>query len=258
MNRKNNISQVADLFHIAPSSLRYWDEKGLLRFERNEDNQYRVPSFQTLMDLCDVLLYRSLSLPLKKIGELPEMSLEELSTTLKESQEQLELRIRQWSDSLPKIRSKLEMIHRLEELRALPFTVEELALPAVCRLSFEDPRMIELYVNDPHQATVVLPAGRTGALDYGFFADAISGPIPSDLLSTADFGPRPYLKGLFQVHSDDLSRHNGARFVTRAKELGFLPGPLIGRYLLSAFDGIRYDYYEAWLRLDEQSPARRD
>ena len=42
MNNKLT-KKLADLFHVAPSALRYWDNEGLIRFERSTDNNYRMP-----------------------------------------------------------------------------------------------------------------------------------------------------------------------------------------------------------------------
>ena len=47
MKKDDCIAAVARLFGVAPSALRYWDRIGLVRFERDEQNNYRRPCVQT-------------------------------------------------------------------------------------------------------------------------------------------------------------------------------------------------------------------
>ncbi|WP_133544172.1 MerR family transcriptional regulator [Mesocricetibacter intestinalis] len=42
------LDQVAKLLNIPTSTLRYWDKQGLIRFERNRQNQYRQISLHNL------------------------------------------------------------------------------------------------------------------------------------------------------------------------------------------------------------------
>ncbi|NLB89682.1 MAG: MerR family transcriptional regulator, partial [Clostridiales bacterium] len=62
---ESNIGEVAKILGVAPSKLRYWDTKGLIRLERNQENNYRTFSFQTIMDICDVIFYRDLSISIE-------------------------------------------------------------------------------------------------------------------------------------------------------------------------------------------------
>ena len=48
MNEQQTLKKLADLFHVAPSALRYWDNEGLIRFERSTDNNYRMPTWKTM------------------------------------------------------------------------------------------------------------------------------------------------------------------------------------------------------------------
>ena len=70
------------LFHLPASALRYWDDEGLIRFERSKDNHYRCPTSQTMLDICDVIFYRSLSLSIKEIKSIPGMCVEDVDHTL--------------------------------------------------------------------------------------------------------------------------------------------------------------------------------
>ncbi len=57
MKEQKMVSQIASLLGVPASTLRYWDTEGLVRFERSDENQYRVPTVDTILDICDVMLY---------------------------------------------------------------------------------------------------------------------------------------------------------------------------------------------------------
>ena len=71
MSKTNHIGRVADILHLPPSTLRYWDQCGLLRFDRDPENRYRRFSTQTVIDICYVALYREMGIPGRTIRDLP-------------------------------------------------------------------------------------------------------------------------------------------------------------------------------------------
>lgn len=242
MKQSGTIKEVAELFHIAPSALRYWDEMGLIRFERGE-NGYRLPVFQTLMDVSDVLFYRSLSLPVKDIGRLPAMGTAELGDLLRENEGKLLRQLAELEASLERLRAREATLERLETLRGQPLQIVKTALPGIRLFSFEDARTALDYVENPRRAMIMIEPERMEAI-FG-----MAGEGPGSLLRPMDEGERLYLTGLFRSESDFPERHNAARFRQRAESLGYKPGTLVGRYLVSAQEGRRYDYYEGWLEL---------
>ena len=82
MKHISRIKEVSELFHLPASALRYWDDEGLIRFERSKDNHYRCPTSQTMLDICDVIFYRSLSLSIKEIKSIPGMCVDKASAEL--------------------------------------------------------------------------------------------------------------------------------------------------------------------------------
>ena len=95
MKHISRIKEVSELFHLPASALRYWDDEGLIRFERSKDNHYRCPTSQTMLDICDVIFYRSLSLSIKEIKSIPGMCVEDVDHTLETNARRLEDQIRQ-------------------------------------------------------------------------------------------------------------------------------------------------------------------
>lgn len=246
MEEYGHITNVAKLFHIAPSALRYWDEAGLVRFERGADNNYRIPTVQTFLDICDVLLYRRLSIPVKDIRALPEMDLEAMRAMLIKNEQSLNQKIEELRGAVRQIRAKQKTIERLELLHAAPLTVVSVKLPEMREILFSDEQALQAYIKDPESAAILFAPPYNAVPDYGNFSAAGSGA----LLRQGDALPRDYLAGLLRIDSDNDLVHNAARFADWAGEHSRRAGALLGRYLLSSCEeGRRYDYYEAWLEL---------
>lgn len=244
MNEQQTLKKLASLFHIAPSALRYWDKEGLIRFERSEENNYRYPTWKTMLDICDVLLNRSLSIPVKSMRELPKMSVGQQLQLLDDSEEKL-------LNQIKEIQTMIESIHHKKALleEAIKFdaykeiVLIETQLPAIRSFTFENKEDMELFIYDPSCSAILLDA--KNECSYGLFTDN-----PKDILfRDKDQDKRYYLKGLLKINTEDSSMNNANQFYMEANKRKLKAGSIIGRYLVTAYDQKRYDYYEAWLEI---------
>lgn len=240
MEKDGTVGQVAALFGIAPSTVRYWDDQGLLRFGRNEENNYRVPNVFTLLDVCDVMFYRALSLSVKDIRRLPNLDVAALRALMDDSEAELERKIEAMEASIHRIQRKRELLNRLETLRAAPLDVVRAKLPPVESFGFTETATARAYAADPHNGAILVEADG-GAPVYGM--------LGGGKLRPGDAQERTYLHGLFSTSAADPAENDARRFWTRAGELGRRPGTLVGQYLATAFEGGRRDFYEAWMEL---------
>ena len=119
MNEQQTLKKLADLFHVAPSALRYWDNEGLIRFERSADNNYRMPTWKTMLDICDVILNRSLSIPVKSIRELPKMSADQQLKLFADSEAKLLKQIKEIEETLNAIQHKKALLENVKQLEAI-------------------------------------------------------------------------------------------------------------------------------------------
>lgn len=244
MNEQQTLKKLAALFHIAPSALRYWDKEGLIRFERSEENNYRYPTWKTMLDICDVLLNRSLSIPVKSIRELPTMNVYQQLQLLDDSEEKLLTQIKEIQTMIESIHHKkalLEETIQFEENKEI--TLIETQLPAIRSFTFENKEDMELFIYDPSCSAILLNA--MNECCYGLFTDN-----PKDVLfRDKDQEKKSYLKGLLKINSEDASINNADSFYEAAKQRKLKFGSIVGRYLVTAFDHERTDYYEAWLEI---------
>lgn len=90
------ISEVAELTGITISNIRFYEKKGLLAPERNQQSKYRDYSAEDIDRLKQIVLYRKMDIPIENIHLLLchelalEQVLEQQMQTLKEKQEMLQ------------------------------------------------------------------------------------------------------------------------------------------------------------------------
>lgn len=244
MNEQQTLKKLASLFHIAPSALRYWDKEGLIRFERSEENNYRYPTWKTMLDICDVLLGRSLSIPVKTIRELPKMTVKEQKQMLNESEEKLLNQIKEIQATLVSIDHKKKLLEKAEVLESENDVVlVDIKMQAIRSFTFESKEDTELFIYDPSRSAIILNA------KHECFYCMFSENSHNELIREEDNDSKYYLKGLLKVNSEDVSMNNANLFYEEASRRKLKVGSIIGRYLTTAFDKGRYDYYEAWLEI---------
>lgn len=64
------IQQAAKMFNISTNKVRFYEEKGLIKPERSQNNDYRYFTEEDLIKLQSILLYRVLGLSIEDIKEL--------------------------------------------------------------------------------------------------------------------------------------------------------------------------------------------
>ena len=86
MKKMYTIGQVSELFDLPKSTIRYWDEQGLIRSSRQEENDYRLFDIDDIFMLYDIVFYRKLDIPIKQMKNLYGKTLTELYETLDETE----------------------------------------------------------------------------------------------------------------------------------------------------------------------------
>ena len=61
--RRYDIRDAARLLGVAPSTLRYWEDQGIIRAERDPASRYRKYGLSALVDASEIVLFRSMGVP---------------------------------------------------------------------------------------------------------------------------------------------------------------------------------------------------
>lgn len=245
MSTKANIGQIAQLLNVTPSALRYWDKQGLLHFDRSE-NKYRTYSFHTIMEICNIIHYQNLSLPLKEIQSIYQNTLTDYKELFERNERALLQKISDLEDALKMIHSKQEMVTKIDLLKNQFYEVRE-QLPEITELNCKSEKQMQAYSMNHYTFSALLP-DENAPIDYG-----VSFSAPEEtILRPEDTAPKKYMKTLLKIESYKIENHTGKKIIQKLKSMGHHPGALIGFYLLTATepaDGKRYDYYEAFVEL---------
>lgn len=70
MEKNYTIKDVSELLNIPKSTIRYWDEQGLISTTRNEENGYRTFDLEDLFKIYDIDFYRKMGIPIKDMLNL--------------------------------------------------------------------------------------------------------------------------------------------------------------------------------------------
>ena len=91
MDKRFHIGEISQFFNLPASTLRYWENAGILATNKNTENNYREYTVADLMNLSDLIFYKSLGIPLKQIQTLEHSTPEEHEILFHEKIEELKL-----------------------------------------------------------------------------------------------------------------------------------------------------------------------
>ncbi|QQK08277.1 MerR family DNA-binding transcriptional regulator [Miniphocaeibacter halophilus] len=246
MKKMDSIGKVAQNLDISSSALRYWDKEGLIHFRRNPENNYREATFQTIMNICDIIFYRELSIPVKKIKEYENYNVEELEQSLEEGKNKILKEIKDLEEIVNKIDNRKKMLNRLRALEKSKFEIEKNLFKPIYYFDFENKEYAQIYLSNPYRIVILLDEKKDYELTYGILSLEEENKVP---LRKRDSEEKLFLKGLLKVNSNRTKENNKNEFFEKAEELGYKYGDIIGNYLTSATEEVRYDYYEGWLEI---------
>ena len=249
MKNRNYIGEISDLFQIPSSTLRYWENQSLIEFSRGEENNYRFPSFQTILDIWDIMLYRDLSIPLKEIKLIPSMNIDELESTLTDNKKKLIDELYKLEKTIKKIDAKERNIEKIKYFKSNPYYLEHRTFLSIKLFNYFDnylnKEMTPLYLAYPNECAIVINPEKS-IIDYGIFVSETE----KNIFREKDHCEKLYLRCLLKLETDNIYINNSSELILNAENLGYKTGVIIGQFLISACeDDTRYDYYEAWIEL---------
>ena len=234
MDRKFQIGEIARFFDIPASTLRYWEDKGVLHPGKKSENQYREYTIEDLMTISDVIFYKNLGLQLKEICAM------EASTP---KQHQMLAR------RMKKLRYHMQAVEMLEMLKAQPY--QETDIDTDCVVSFDLIERDKLcqYIENPYLYTRVQDSQSLPQEQRGLTVSAdMSSSFPESSILWQKQSTR-YMTFLMKEEvttgfPNDLPEH-----LARIQET-YRTGAIISRFLLCAQEnGKTYDFYKTFVEI---------
>lgn len=126
-NNKYKTGQLLDILGLSRDALRYYEEKGIIKPDQKEENNYREYDFYDIYTLMVTNFYKKRNLSIKEVKKLQAGSeIDELEALLGEKARDLEISIRNQEYMLGKINETKEFCKAVKEglnkysLRELP------------------------------------------------------------------------------------------------------------------------------------------
>lgn len=144
------IGEISHFFDIPASTLRYWEDMGVLTPAKDQTNNYREYTVEDLMSISDVIFYKKLGLSLKNIRQMESTTLEQHYHLFEDKiaglqQQQIALQQR-----MEKLRCHMQAIQTLKELRENSY--RETDIDTDCIVSFEliERDKLRRYIENPY------------------------------------------------------------------------------------------------------------
>lgn len=249
-----SISELADLLHTSKSALRYYEKEGLIRPERAESSGYRRYSFQSLIELSDVMLYRRLGIPVKEVRSLLDSSIEETYVKLDEAEDKALAQMRQLTEMLEQLSARRQRIRLYHVTRiAGRHFVQLPAIEQLYRFDLGKPESMGAYLANPE--SVHYAAYFPDASDTETYVDSAVSSYDDGGLEVVWRRPKQagrWLECLMRTAysltgSNDLDAH-----VAFLRDQGCRAGEVVAEYLTFDWDEEReerVDYYRAWIEV---------
>lgn len=167
MALKFQIGEIAHFFDIPASTLRYWEDKGVLHPEKGRENRYREYTIEDLMTISDVVFYKNLGLQLKEIREMDGSSPEQHGKLFTEKLSELEQQQELLARRIKKLRCHIQAVKTLTDLREHPYQKSDIDTECIVSFDLIERDKLCQYIEDPYlysrvQHTQTLPQEDAG------------------------------------------------------------------------------------------------
>ena len=243
------IGEIARFFDIPASTLRYWEDKGVLHPEKGRENRYREYTIEDLMTISDVVFYKNLGLQLKEIREMDDTSPEQHGKLFTEKLSELERQQELLARRIEKLRRHMQAVKMLTDLREHPY--QESDIDTECIVSFDliERDKLRQYIENPYlysrvQHTQTLPQERRGlTVSAGMCSSFPKSSIlwQKQSIRYVTFLMREEVTAGFP---NDLAKH------LAHIQKSHCNGAIISRFLLCAREnGKIYDFYKTFVEI---------
>lgn len=244
-----DIKDAARYLGVAPSTLRYWESRGLVSAGRNRANDYRQYTVHDLIDASETAFYRMLGVSVKELEGYRSLSVGELDEAMGRTEQEIEQRIATLQATQERLAHQRSLNARMCELERCGMrpgvpTFEHLApidydAPVLWKLLANEPWHYGLLieVDDPqvvHEVVADMPLepGERGALLWQR-EEGVTERTCREALLCADV---------------ETGESNAAELFAEAERQGLRPQVLVASYLVTAADATnRWDYHQAWV-----------
>lgn len=243
------IGEISRFFGVPASTLRYWEDMGVLNPLKDRENNYREYTIEDLMTISDVIFYKNLGLQLKQIRGMESATPEQHSHLFMEKLSELEQQQKLLRQRMEKLRCHMKAIQMMDELRQNPY--QETDIDTDCIVSFDliERDKLRQYIDDPYLYSRVQHSDHPEKEQRGLTISAgLKAQFSNAQILWEKQGNR-YITFLMKEEitdgfPNDLQKH--LLYIQSSHKTGVM----ISRFLLCAQeDGKAYDFYKTFVEI---------
>lgn len=243
MSKRYTLDRISKMFNVPKSTLRYWESEGLIPSKRNDDNNYREYTYEDIIIICDILFYRSLNVPIKKLKHLYDVSLYENITYLKQSNQNLENEIERIRGIQENIKRRIHHYDTFMESLNGHFPYQEPYFDQIVHMKLTEGKNLENYLSDQSVLALCLKPNENPLTIFGAIPHT---HVEKDILweKNQHFSYKPCLIEVKEevVHWDLLNP-----YINELKNNNYHIHNIIMSYLLADHST---DYYLGWIEYE--------
>lgn len=252
LEQQFHIGQIARFFDLPASTLRYWDEVGILTPHKNHTNSYREYTVSDLMTISDIIFYKNLGISLQQSGAMEQAEPEEHTRLLCGKIEALERQQLEIAQRIQKLHNHLAAIETLNKLRQCPFSQAEIDTDCIVSFDLNEIDKLRRYMENPYLYSRVQHSDCLAIEHRGLTVPrAQRSAIPSDQILWERSADSRYVACLVQESVPDDYRSNLPELLSHIQK-NHQTGTIISRFLLrAAAEDVVYDFYQTFVEILE-------
>lgn len=245
MSKTYNINKISKLFNIPKSTLRYWEDEGLISSVRNKDNDYREYNTSSLVEICNIKFYRSLNFPIKELRKTREVNIIDNERILKEYHKEIELIIEEKHKILGKIEQCLSNIELFKNLKKNPYTIDKPSFNKIIYLHPGETDNVREYIDDQNILSFVANPSTEAIHRFGTVSNDSTNNNQL-LLWEDDLKPHEYITCLLRTKNDVIDKEYLDTHLKYIESISKRPGIILAKYLTSDSAD---DYFQCWIEI---------
>ncbi|MEG0255573.1 MerR family transcriptional regulator [Vagococcus sp.] len=250
-----SIGEIAKLFQISPSKIRYWEEKEVFCPRRDVENDYRLFNLQSSIELLDVIFYRNLNVPIQKMKHFNRLSPTAIYAILEDTEEDVRNELIELEEKLEGIARRKEQLESLFSLKERGYQEEVIPMRKIVSSDMSDAEGIQIQLE--YLTNFVLYKEKVQDIEFKI---GLSVPIDYQwqkevLWQKDDHEEARYITCLMETDSEYFNESNIKEHEDALEKQGYEVKRVLASYLATASDEHEnsVDYYKVWLEVEQRS-----
>ena len=244
-----NIGEIAHFFHLPASTLRYWEDIGVITPQKNFENNYREYTLSDFMTISDVLFYKNLGFPLKQIREMEQTTPIEYQQLLEGKINDLEIQKLEIEHRIQKLHTHLAAINTLKELKNHPFSPADIDADYIIPFELDEIDKLQQYIQNPYLYSRVQHSSDLEKEQRGLTVTANQLNSFSNNQKLWKKGNHKYVVCLMKEEVSD-NFPNNLRELLKHVQKTYQTGYIISRFLLRSQENEKlYDFYKTYIEI---------